>query len=392
MHTALARELGIEFPIVAFSHCRDVVVAVSRAGGLGVLGAGASSPDQLDMQLRWITERLEGRPFGIDLLVPGNYVGREQGGLDQAGLEDRLPPAHRAFVEDLLDRFGVPQIGVSQVDTGPGRSQWTSMSHNGARELLDVAMAHRPVLVANALGPPSPAMVERAHAGGALVASLVGKPEHARGQLDLGVDVFVAQGYEAGGHTGEIASMVLVPTVVAAVAPVPVLAAGGIATGRQMAASMALGAQGVWTGSVWLTTAEAEITPTIREKMLAAGVGDTVRSRSSTGKPARQLRTAWTEAWDDPNGPGALPMPLQPMLVAEAKRRIDRACGSHAGARELATYYVGQVVGMLDKVRPARRVIEEMVEEYIEVVGAMAAGLAEEAHPTPPRRDADEPA
>jgi NAD(P)H-dependent flavin oxidoreductase YrpB (nitropropane dioxygenase family) len=372
MHTALARDLGIEFPIVAFSHCRDVVVAVSRAGGLGVLGAGANPPEQLDMELRWITDHLEGRPFGIDLLVPGNYVGKEQGGLDQAGLEDRLPPAHRAFVDDLLDRFGVPQI-----DAAPERTRWTSVSHNGAIELLDVAMAHRPVLVANALGPPSPAMVEKAHGGGALVASLVGKPEHARGQLDLGVDVFVAQGYEAGGHTGEIASMVLVPTVVEAVAPIPVLAAGGIATGRQMAASMALGAQGVWTGSVWLTTAEAETSPTIREKMLAAGVGDTVRSRSSTGKPARQLRSAWTDAWDDPLGPGALPMPLQPLLVAEAKRRIERACGSHAGARELATYYVGQVVGMLDKVRPARRVIEEMIEEYIEVVTGMAAGLAD---------------
>jgi NAD(P)H-dependent flavin oxidoreductase YrpB (nitropropane dioxygenase family) len=352
-----------------------VVVAVSRAGGLGVLGAGANAPEQLDMELRWITEHLDGKAFGVDLLVPGDYVGREEGGLDQAGLAERLPPAHLAFVDELLDRFGVPRID----DSGPGRSRWTSVSHIGASELLDVAMAHRPALVANALGPPSPAMVERAHGGGALVASLVGKPEHALGQLDLGVDVFVAQGYEAGGHTGEIASMVLVPTVVEAVAPIPVLAAGGIATGRQMAAAMALGAQGVWTGSVWLTTAEAETSPTIREKMLAAGVGDTVRSRSSTGKPARQLRGAWTQAWDDPKGPGALPMPLQPLLVAEAKRRIERACGSHAGARELATYYVGQVVGMMNRERPARRVVEEMVQEYVEVVSGLATGIADPA-------------
>ncbi|HEY1968367.1 MAG TPA: nitronate monooxygenase family protein [Pseudonocardia sp.] len=376
MRTPLARSLGVEFPIVAFSHCRDVVVAVSQAGGLGVLGAGANPPDRLDVELRWIAERLGDRPFGVDFLIPNRYVGRDEGGLSREGLRERLPAEHQAFLEDLLTRYGVPPLPETTDDGRHG-----NISHQGARELLEVAMSHRPALIANALGPPTPEMVTRAHQGGAKVASLVGRPEHAIGQLDLGVDVIVAQGYEAGGHTGEIATMVLTPAVVAAVSPTPVLAAGGIATGRQIAAALALGAQGVWTGSVWLTTAEAETPPAVREKMLKAGVGDTVRSRCSTGKPARQLRTAWTEEWDAPTSPDPLPMPLQLILTAEAKRRIDRATAQHPGARELATYYVGQVVGLLDRERTSKQVMQRMIDEYIEAVGDLAASL-HDADPT----------
>jgi NAD(P)H-dependent flavin oxidoreductase YrpB (nitropropane dioxygenase family) len=370
MRTAVARSLGIEFPILAFSHCRDVVVAVSQAGGLGVLGAGANPPETLDMELRWIREQLGGRPFGVDFLIPGQYVGRDEGGLTRDDLRSRLPAEHREFLDDLLERYGVPPLAETLDDGRHG-----NISHKGAQELLDVAMSHRPALIANALGPPTPEMVTAAHDGGAAVASLIGRPEHAAGQLDLGVDVIVAQGYEAGGHTGEIASMVLTPAVVEAVTPTPVLAAGGIATGRQIAAAMALGAQGVWTGSVWLTTAEAETSPVVRAKMLAAGVGDTVRSRCSTGKPARQLRTAWTDEWDSPANPDPLPMPLQLILTAEAKQRIDRAAPQHPGAAQLATYYVGQVVGLLNRERTTRQVMERMVEEYIEAVGGLASTL-----------------
>src|SRR5213079_3521519 len=154
------------------------------------------------------------------------------------------------------------------------------------------------------------------------VAALAGKPQHAERSLARGVDLIVAQGTEAGGHTGEISTMVLVPEVVDAVSPTPVLAAGGIGNGRQIAASLALGAQGVWCGSVWLTTEEAETHPIVKEKFLAASSSDTVRSRASTGKPARQLRTAWTEAWDSPDNPDPLPMPLHGMLIADAQRRM----------------------------------------------------------------------
>jgi NAD(P)H-dependent flavin oxidoreductase YrpB (nitropropane dioxygenase family) len=193
--------------------------------------------------------------------------------------------------------------------------------------------------------------------------------EHAAKHAEAGADLVVAQGTEAGGHTGLIATMVLVPEVVDAVAPLPVLAAGGIGSGRQLAAGMALGADGAWCGSVWLTTEEAETPPAVKEKFLAAGAGDTVRSRSMTGKPARMLRTKWTDEWESAEGPGPLPMPIQPMLIGPAMARIHRVAEKHGtGANELVTYFVGQIVGSMNTVRPTRRVVLEMVDEFIDAV------------------------
>jgi NAD(P)H-dependent flavin oxidoreductase YrpB (nitropropane dioxygenase family) len=180
------------------------------------------------------------------------------------------------------------------------------------------------------------------------------------------------------GHTGLIATMVLVPEVVDAVAPLPVLAAGGIASGRQLAAGMALGADGAWCGSVWLTTEEAETPPVVKDKFLAAGAGDTVRSRSLTGKPARMLRTPWTDEWERPDGPGPLPMPMQPVLIREAMARIGRVADKPGGAQDLVTYFVGQVVGSMDTVKPAGRVVLEMVEEFIEAVERLDGFLESE--------------
>ena len=177
----------------------------------------------------------------------------------------------------------------------------------------------------NALGPPPQHMIDRVKEEGRLIGALAGKAQHAERHVAAGVDLIIAQGAEAGGHTGEVGTMVLIPEIVDAVAPVPVLGAGGIGRGRQMAAAMALGAAGVWCGSVWLTTDEAETHPVVKQKFLAATSSDTLRSRSLTGKPARQLRSAWTDEWDDPANPRPLPMPLQPILVGQARARIDRA-------------------------------------------------------------------
>ncbi len=243
------------------------------------------------------------------------------------------------------------------------------MTYDQAVPLMDVAFSHPIKLIVNALGAPPPDMVERAHALGIKVAALAGKAAHAVRHVAAGVDLVVAQGHEAGGHTGEIGTMVLIPEVVDAVAPVPVLAAGGIGNGRQMAAALALGAEGVWCGSVWLTTAEAETHPLVKEKFLAATSSDTLRSRSRTGKPARQLRSAWTDEWDSPASPGTLPMPLQPMLIAEASMRIDRAAHDmSSGAGQLANYFVGQIVGSMNEVKPATRVVLDMVDEMIDAV------------------------
>ena len=371
MRTRVAELLGVEFPICAFSHCRDVVAAVTNAGGFGILGAVAHSPARLENELIWIEEQTGGKPYGVDLLLPPKYVGAEQGGIDAGQVRELLPEEHRAFLDDLLARYG---ITVSPEDRARRRSSGggLNISPKGYEPLLDVAFTHDIRLVASALGPPPSDLVDRAHDHDVLVAALAGTTQHARRHAAAGVDLIVAQGTEAGGHTGEVATMVLVPEVVDAVDPVPVLAAGGIARGRQIAAALALGAEGVWCGSVWLTTEEAETPPVVKDKFLAASSSDTVRSRSMTGKPARMLRTAWTDEWERPDSPDPLGMPLQTALINDSQLRINQAAG-HPGAkaRELATYFVGQVVGSLDRVRPTRSVVLDMVEEFIDTIGRL---------------------
>ena len=375
MRTSICDQLGMEYPVLAFSHCRDVVAAVARAGGFGVLGATTLTPEQLEIELRWIDEAVGGRPYGVDVLVPEKLTGMEKGAhFDSAALADLIPEEHRRFLDSLLQEYGIePNDDLSDAS---GERLAAGLTGDGAVRLIEVALTHPVRLVANALGAPPAEMIKAAHAAGVPVAALAGKREHAERHVAADVDIVVAQGYEAGGHTGDIATMVLVPEIVDAVAPRPVLAAGGIARGRQMAAAMALGAQGVWTGSVWLTTQEAETHPVVKEKFLRATSADTLRSRSITGKPARQLKSAWTDAWDGPGSPGPLPMPLQPLLVDYALHRINRAAAAGApGAVQLVNYFVGQVVGSLDAVRPARQVLHEMIEEYVEVVTAQAEGL-----------------
>ncbi|QGG94078.1 nitronate monooxygenase [Actinomarinicola tropica] len=377
MKTAVADMLGIEYPILAFSHCRDVVAAVTNAGGFGVLGAVAHTPEQLEIDLTWIDEHVGGKPYGVDLLLPQKYEGADQGGLDRDALRQLLPAEQQAFVDDIMARYQVPQLDDEQREA-VSRLGGMNVSPKGYEPLLDVAFDHPIKLIASALGPPPAALIERAHAAGVVVAALAGTKEHALRHQEIGVDIIVAQGTEGGGHTGEVATMVLVPEVVDAVAPTPVLAAGGIGNGRQVAAAMALGAQGIWCGSVWLTTEEAETQPVIKEKYLAARSKDTVRSRSITGKPARMLKTKWTEEWERPDGPGPLGMPLQPLLVSEAQARINRAANTPgSGAQELATYFVGQVVGQMNVSKKAGQVVLDMVEEYADVVLRFAEEAAE---------------
>jgi NAD(P)H-dependent flavin oxidoreductase YrpB (nitropropane dioxygenase family) len=359
--------LGIEYPIIAFSHCRDVIVSVVNAGGFGVLGATGHTPENLDVDLSWIDEHTRGGNYGVDLLYPTKRADvPETSG--QASRAELFPEGHRKFVEEMLDRYGVPPLPDDSAEALELRQDRGDGLATGNYEAIwDVALdAHHVKLVASALGPPPPALVRRAHDSGAIVAALAGAPVHAERHVATGVDIVVAQGTEAGGHTGEISTMVLVPQVVDAIAPTPVVAAGGIANGRQVAAAMALGAEGVWCGSVWLTTEEAETDRASKEKFLQASSRDTVRSRSRTGKPARMIRSAWTEEWDRADTPDPLPMPLQSMLVSEANARIRRAAAGHpdSGAFQLSGYFVGQVVGMLDRVRPTRQVVMDMVTEY----------------------------
>ena len=362
MRTALAKELGLEFPIFAFTHCRDVAAAVSKAGGLGVLGVAGHSVKGLATELEWIEKEVGDKPFGVDLLLPTRFVGSD-GKLDESELDAMIPDEHRRFLDDLLERHGVPPLPP---DEKP-RPEF-AVGYEQQRDVIELVFQHPISLIASALGPPPAWMIEQGHAKGVKVAALAGTVEHARRHAEAGVDIVVAQGYEAGGHTGEISTMVLVPEVVDAVAPLPVLAAGGIGNGRQLTASLALGAQGVWTGSVWLTTDEAETHPVVKEKFLKATSRDTIRCRSKTGKPARQLRSAWTEAWNDPANPDPLPMPLQPRLTREAEARISRVAHKSPGAEQLINYFVGQIVGSMNQPKSVRGVVEEFVQEYADTM------------------------
>lgn len=357
MQTELSKQLGVEHAVFGFTPFPAVAAAISRAGGFGVLGAVRyTAPDDLKRDLDWIEAHAEGRPYGLDVVMPAKKVE----GVTEADVEAMIPEGHRAFVQETLTKYGVPELARGEA------SGWriTGWMEQVARTQLDVAFDYPIKLLANALGSPPADIVARAHDRGVLVAALAGSARHARKHKDAGIDIVVAQGYEAGGHTGEIASMVLTPEVVEAVDPLPVLAAGGIGSGQQVAAALALGAQGVWLGSLWLTTTEADLhSPALTRKLLAAGSGDTVRSRALSGKPARQLRTEWTDAWDDPGGPATLPMPLQGLLVAEAVSRIQKY-----EVEPLLGTPVGQIVGRMTSERSVQAVFDDLTRGFEEAV------------------------
>ncbi|HLK01058.1 MAG TPA: nitronate monooxygenase family protein [Streptosporangiaceae bacterium] len=351
LRTPLCDRLGIEYPIVGFTPSEHVAAAISRAGGLGVLGCVRfNDPAELDAALCWLDANTDGRPYGIDVVMPAKVPAEGTA----ASLDALIPAGHKEFVEQTLVKLGVPPLPDDENDPA-GVLGWL---HSVARQHVEVALTHPARLIANALGSPPPDVIASAHQHGMLVAALAGTAGHARRHVASGVDIVVAQGYEAGGHTGEIASMVLVPEVVDAV-DVPVLAAGGIGSGRQVAAALALGAAGVWMGSAWLMCEEYAIGGTpIQAALRAATSSDTVRSRIYTGKPARLLKNRWTQAWSEPGAPEPLPMPLQNVLVSPAHRRLIES-----GDPSVVPMPAGQIVGRLTEVRPVAEVIDELVRE-----------------------------
>ena len=371
MNNAICRMTGAEFPLFAFSHCRDVVVAVSRAGGFGVLGATRFSPEQLEEELAWIDAHVGGAPYGVDVLVPETIDARVAGMTDNVTRAAAVDPAFQGFAADLLAAHGID----APREVAPLRERMGITPENGLA-LMEVAFRHPIKLIANALGIAPPAMIAEGKRRGIPVAALVGAKEHAIRQAEAGVDIIVAQGGEAGGHCGEVSTLVLIPEVVRALRraghEIPVLAAGGIMTGAQMAAMMVAGAQGAWTGSVWLATPEAETSEAFRAAMIAARSRDTVRSRSRTGKPARQLRSAWHAAWDGDGSPGALPMPLMGLVSEPAFARIERSVAAgNEDARGLISYFVGQGVGLVEQERSAKAVVQDFREDFAEALSAI---------------------
>ncbi len=363
MRTPICDDLGIEFPIFAFTHCRDVVVAVSKAGGFGVLGAVGFSPEQLEIELQWIDEHIGDRPYGVDIVIPNKYEGMDanMSGDELAQmLRDMVPQENLDFARKLLADHGVPVQDEAEDNT----MQLLGWTEATATPQVEVALLHpKMTLIANALGTPPPEVMDLIHNAGRKVAALCGSPYQARKHADAGVDIIIAQGGEGGGHCGEVGSIVLWPQVVKEVAPVPVLAAGGIGSGAQIAAALALGCQGAWSGSQWLMVEESENTPVQQAAYIGAGSRDTVRSRSFTGKPCRMLRNDWTDAWETPGSPEPLGMPLQYMVsgiaVAATHRYPDQTV-------DVAFNPVGQVVGQFEKVEKTAAVVERWVNEYLE--------------------------
>ncbi|WP_168701992.1 NAD(P)H-dependent flavin oxidoreductase [Gordonia paraffinivorans] len=373
MRTELAEKFGIEYPIFGFTPSQDVAAAISRAGGLGVLGCVRfNDPEEVDAVLEWMHENTDGKPFGVDVVMPAK-IPTEGSKVD---LQSMIPPEHKAFVERTLDDLGVPPLpNGERVDAGV-----LGWLHSVARSHVDVAMEHRRKygqikLIANALGSPPADVIQTAHDNGVLVAALAGAKDHALHHVEAGVDIVIAQGYEGGGHTGEVTSMILWPELVDAVGDrAPVLAAGGVGSGRQIAAAIALGAQGVWMGTYWLTAAEYKLgvpegsdkPSTVQQALLKATSRDTVRRRIYSGKPARLLKTRWTDAWDAENAPEPLPMPLQNLLVAEAHARI-----SAADNPDVVAMPAGQIVGRCNAITPVADLIADLVSEYEEAVARM---------------------
>src|SRR5918995_1106090 len=369
MRTEFCETLGIEFPIFAFSHCRDVVAEVSRAGGLGVLGAVGFSPDQLETELAWLDEHVGDRPYGVDIVIPSKYEGMDLDMLPadlEAELVKHVPQEHRDFGAKILADHGVPELPPEQKHHE--LLGWTAAT---AAPPVQVILRHdKARLVANALGTPPADVVDHIQASGRLVGALCGSVKHALRHKDAGLDFVVCQGTEGGGHCGEVASVVLWPQVIDAVAPLPVLAAGGIGNGRQVASALGMGAQGAWTGSLWLTVEEADVPPAQMRSLLDAASHDTVRSRSFTGKPCRMLRNDWTEAWEGPESPGPLPMPLQMMVALDAVQRGHRY---PEAARDVNFNPVGQVVGQMNRVERTAEVVQRLVSEYLDACERLQA-------------------
>ena len=347
--TDLCRRFGIEHPIFGFAHDVATVAAITNAGGLGVYGATRRFPHEIDDELAEIRRLVGDKPFGVDLVLPDGMP--EHNSRD--AIEAHIPDEHREFVQGIVDKYDVPE------PRGPGMRTRFIRSKEIEEEQLEAVMASSVDLFACGIGAPRPA-VDKAKELGKVTAALIGSPRHVRKTLASGVDMVVAQGAEAGAHTGTIGTFTLVPQIVDACGDIPVLAAGGVATGRHVAASLALGAQGVWAGTIWLTTTEHtdHMAPALVDKLLAASSADTVITRSESGKTFRQIRTAWSDEWETSDAPAPLKMPYQDVLVGDLLGAIiehEVEPLLHSGA--------GQGIGYASEIRPVADVIADLVTE-----------------------------
>lgn len=369
MRTAVTEMFGIDLPIFAFSHCRDVVVEASRAGGMGVLGAAFMTPDELEVSLKWIDDHIEGKPYGVDVVFPGTFADLNS----EPDPDEVLPTEHRKFVRSLIDGANIPPLPAADAAAFiKEHAHKMNMTPRESERALEIALRHPVRFVVGALGVPPKHVIEAVHAKGIKVGALIGSIRHAMKQKEAGTDILIAQGSEGGGHVGKVSSLVLWPQVIDAVSPIPVLAAGGIGNGRQLAAAMALGAAGAWCGSIWLGARESELSPEMKDQLFKATSEDAVVSRALTGKPCRILKSFYTDAWDRMDAPKPLTFPLQSILAGEPLRRAERA-----HRLEYWTYAIGQIVGDMKSETTVRQIFNDLLTEYVAAVDQLEALTAE---------------
>ena len=359
LRTRLCEAYGCEYPIVAFSLTREVVAAATNAGAIGVYGASPLEPEQLRSDIRWIRDQVGERPFGIDTLLPASF---EAGNPED--LEARIPAEHRGFVEELQREHGIPDPR----SPGPWKAILGAELLTRVRRQVDVILDERVPIFASGLGSPM-LLADRAREVGTSLWGLVGAPRQARREIEAGIDVVVAQGADSGGHSGRIGTFSLVPAVtrLASGSSTLVVAAGGVTTGQQLAAALALGADGVWCGTIWQTTEESDVDPALKQRLLDAQTEDAIKTRALTGKPAGVLRSKYTEAWEQEGAPEPLKMPLQGMLVAKLRLAIEEWA-----LHDYMVVGAGSGVGLIERTRSTRQVIEDLASEARETLGRVS--------------------
>lgn len=370
LRTALCDMLGIEYPVVLAGMgpvaggltgpvaTAPLVAAVSNAGGLGVIGGAGFQAERLREEINKVRSMTD-KPFGVDLLLPSNFMGGAAGGEMPPDPRDLIPKETSDGLHKIASDLGIEWLEAPrQPSPVMTRPRGAGMSD----EQMEVVIEEKVAVFASGLGSPGPWM-DRLHANGTKVLSLVGNVKNAKRVAGIGADVVVAQGTEAGGHTGRIATLALVPQVIDAVAPTPVIAAGGIADGRGLAAALAMGAIGVWCGTMFLVSEEANQPAMQKERVLAAGDEDTKITRLYSGKTMRNITNPLIEAWES-SGLQALPMGLQGMLIQDLVYSVRQA-----GREDLLMNAAGQASGLLTRVRPAAEILQDIVGQAAEILG-----------------------
>ncbi len=401
LHTRICDMLGIEYPILSagmgFVARAELAAAVSNAGGLGVLGGAGFTPEQLRAEIQK-TRELTDKPFGVDLLLPAPGQATRKTSSLPKNLPKDLP---RSFsMAEPLSETGSGESPTAWEEDTPARHSTAEQADGAqkkqaapvvdpskfqnaiqdlqgefavgkdgkmvqAEDLMAIVLEEAPPVFASGLGNPGP-WVSELHDRGVKVLSLVGNVKNARRVADAGVDAVIAQGTEAGGHTGRVGLVSLLPAVLDAVGPTPVIAAGGICDGRGIATSLWLGAEAAWIGTRFVASNEAYAHVNYKQKITEAEEDSTVITRSYSGKTLRVIRNSWTREWEKRQDE-ILPFPLQfansGSVYVVARRDGDTERGSMP---------CGQGAFAIKEVRPAGELVQMLVAETRETLARNA--------------------